>query len=248
MLIAVNARTLPDQADTDRLRAAGIGGVELLIADEGRLTFETPLVDCRELANRAASLNLKITSLATQAFWEVNYADPDERRRRRAIDITMSMLERAAVLGAAAVLVMPAVVGLDDDMRPRVAYSDALSRSFEALCGLRESAEAFGVTIAVVNASNRFLLSPAEFADLIDRVNSAYVGVGLDVEAVMRIGYPADWIHTLGGRLKCVHVENRDCMAPGDTVRDALRRAGYEGPVVYVGRNDPLEAVGGWKG
>ena len=100
------------------------------------------------------------------------------------------------------------------------------------------------------NVWNRFLHSPVELADLIDRVNSNWVGAYFDIGNVLAYGYPQDWITTLGHRIVRVHVKdfaldpggpNGFCpLGEGDVdwpaVRAALEHAGYDGPLTYEGK------------
>jgi L-ribulose-5-phosphate 3-epimerase len=206
--------------------------------------------------------------LATGLFWKFNYGSDDPAIRLRAHDLTLAMLDRAAWLGTDAILVVPAVVGRWDQPVPEVAYQDALNRTFEALHDLAPEAEQCGVVIAIENVWNRFLLSPVEMVELLDRVNSPWVGAYFDVGNVMAIGYPQDWIATLGRRITRVHLKDyklekgtgpmcaehppgrpgKSDLSPfcplceGDVdwpaVMKALSQAGYDGPLTYEGKGD----------
>ena len=259
MLNAINAWTFPSELSPEQqlhaAAAADFDGIELTVASEGPLRFDTPRETWSSLAQQAAELNLRLVSLATGEFWRTNYAAPDEAVRQRAIELTLRMLDAAAALGAGAILVLPAVVGESSEPRAQVSYADALWRSLDALGRLRHEAEGRGVTIALENVWNRFLLSPLEAAELLDRVNSPYVGWYFDTGNVMALGYPEDWIATLAGRIRCVHVKDYDLSRPGADgfcplgegsvdwpgVLAALRRVGYEGPLTYEGSGDPKE-------
>lgn len=259
MIAAINAWTFPlNAAPEEQLAAAvaaGFQGVELVIGESEALTFSTPAERFASLARRAVDLELQIVSLASADFWSVNYADPDQRRRLLARDMTLRMLECAAIMQAPAILVVPAVVGLPEESRARVPYADALARAADVLCGLRFEAEAFGVTIAVENVLNRFLLSPVEFADFIDRIDSCRVGAYLDVGNIVPIGDPQDWILTLGYRIARVHVKDYDLTKSGQASRVplgegsvdwpavivALRRVGYDGPLTCEDDGDPAD-------
>lgn len=259
MLVAINTWTLPSelapQAQLDAAASAGFDGVELVLATDGPLRFDTPLHDCATLARRAADRKLQIVSLATGEFWRTNYATADSAERRRAIDLTLHMLDRAVVFEAGAILVVPAVVGTAQEARPRTSYADALHRTFDTLRSLRHEAESRGVTIALENVWNRFLLSPLEAADLLDGINSPHVGWYFDTGNIMALGYPEDWITTLGRRIRCVHVKDYDLDRPGSAgfcplgegsvdwpgVLAALRRVNYEGPLTFEGPGEPEE-------
>ena len=256
---AINTWTFPSDAPPDEqlaaAAAASFAGIELVVAEAGPLTPLTPPGQFAELAARAAELNLNIVSLATALFWDFNYASAEEDNRQRAVDLTLRLLDQAAAAGAGAVLVVPGVVGRHDDPRPQVAYADALQRTLDALLALRHEAEARGVTIALENVWSRFLTSPVEFADLLDRVNSPQVGAYLDVGNVLAYGYPQDWIETLGGHIARVHAKDYDLARPGrdgfcplgegsvvwPEVLAALRAVGYGGPLTYEGPGDPRD-------
>lgn len=259
MLVAINAWTFSAELSPEQqlaaAAAAGFGGIELTLAIDGPLRFDTPLETCASLARQAADLNLPIASLATGEFWQTNYAAPDDSTRQAAVDLTLRMLDRAAALMAGAILVVPAVVGTPTEPHARVGYGDALSRTFDTLRSLRHEAESRGVSIALENVWNRFLLSPLEAAELIDRVNSPHVGWYFDTGNILPFGYPDDWIMTLAGRIKRVHVKDYQLRRPGPAgfcplgegsidwprVMAALRRVGYDGPLTYEGPGEPAE-------
>jgi L-ribulose-5-phosphate 3-epimerase len=259
MFTALNAWTFSPEMPLDEQFAAtasaGFAAIELVLSDDGPLRPETPLHECSALAQNAADRGLQIAGLTTVDFWRINYASPDEADRRQAVELTLRMLDRAAALGAGAILVVPAVVGGASDTRMRVAYADALQRTLDALSTLRHEAEARGVTIALENVWNRFLLSPVEAADLIDRVNSPFVGFYLDVGNVLAFGYPQDWVTTLAGRIARVHIKDYDLSRPGSAgfcplgegsvdwlaVVGALRSVGYTGPLIYEGDGEPTD-------
>ena len=162
---------------------------------------------------------------------------------------------RAVAASAGAVLVVPAVVGRSGDARPTTAYADALLHTVDALSALRHEAEARAVVLAIENVWNRFLLSPLEAADLVDRVNSPSVGWYLDVGNVLAYGYPEDWIATLGGRIARVHAKDYDLTRPGmagfcplgeghvnwPAVIHELAASGYDGPLTYEGAGEPAD-------
>lgn len=253
MFAAVNAWSLPQELPpAEQIAAvarAGFGGIELVLREDGPLSFDTALAEFQSLADHAASVGVSITSLATDFFWRVNYGAAGQADRARAMDMTVRMLDRAAAARAGAILVVPAVVGRADEPRRRVAYADALNRAFEALLTLRFEAEDRGVVIAIENVWNRFLVSPLEMVELIDRVNSPCIAAYLDVGNVLAYGYPEDWIELLGRRLARVHVKDYDLRRPGaagfcplgegsvewPAVIAALRKVAYAGPLTYEG-------------
>lgn len=258
---ALNAFLFPEATPVESqlaaTAAAGFEGIELVVTAGGALRPETPLDDLRGLGRRAADLGLQITSITTPLFWQTNYGLADDAGRRQARELTIRLLDFAAACNAEAIVIVPAVVGRATEPRMQLAYCDALNRTYDALSVLRHEAEARAVTIALENVWNRFLLSPVELADLIDRVDSPHVGVCFDTGNVLAFGYPQDWIQSLGRRIARVHAKDYDVTQPGRTgfcllgegsvdwpaVLAALRETHYDGPLIFEGAGAPDEAA-----
>ncbi len=257
MYVALNVWALPDELmPSDQIRAvaeAGFSGIELVVGTEGPLTFDTAPDAFAAFGKQAADASLRVTSLASAAFWQCNYASRTPAEREQARTRTLRLLDLAAAAEAGAILVVPAVVGRAGDPAPQVSYSDALHHTIEALDGLRFEAESRGVAIALENVWNRFLLSPLEAADLLDKVNSPFVGWYFDVGNILTYGYPEDWIRELGRRIVRVHIKDYDLARPGREgfcplgegsvdwpgVMNALRDVGYDSALTFEGPGDP---------
>ncbi len=145
-------------------------------------------------------------------------------------------LHNAKLWGADAVLLVPAVVN------PQTSYHDAWTRSQAQIRKLIPLAAELGVTIAVEEVWNKFLLSPLEFVRYIDEFKSPWVQAWFDVGNVVLYGYPQDWIRTLGKRIVKVHLKDfkreHECykwvnLGEGDVdwaeVRKAFQEIGYAG-------------------
>lgn len=238
-----------------RTAAAGLSSIEIVVGVEGLLRFDSPDGEYAEIGRAAQESGVDVSALSSAAFFSAHFASLVPEARQAARDRTLRMLDGAAACGARAIVIIPAVVGRAGDARPQCAYADALHLAAEALTPLRGEAEARGVTIAVENVWNRFLLSPVEMADFIDMVNSPHVGVCFDTGNVMATGYPEDWIRTLGGRIARVHIKDYDVSRPGRdgfcplgagsvdwaAVGGALREVAYAGPLTYEGGGEPAE-------
>ncbi len=255
---SVNARPFGDGPHpvhmAKQCAEAGLEAVELVVSEEGPLTAKTDEAACREMGEQIRETGVQVASLASALFWNHSYGSDDPGLRDKARASTLTMLDQAMWLGTDAILAVPAVVGAWDSPKMRVAYSDALNRTHEALKQLVPEAEQRGVAIAIenVNVFSRFLLSPVETADLIDRVNSPWVGVYFDTANVLPTGYPEDWISVLGRRILRVHIKDYDLSkrgmdafcAPFDgdvdwpAVIKALSDASYDGPMTYEGDGD----------
>ena len=85
------------------------------------------------------------------------------------------------------------------------------------------------------------MLSPLEFARIVDEINDPHVGAYFDVGNILAYGYPDQWIRILGKRIKKCHVKDFVVQGPGGhfvpllegsvdwtAVRQAWREIGYE--------------------
>jgi len=112
-------------------------------------------------------------------------------------------LRNAAMWGADAVLLVPAVVN------PTTSYRQAWDRSQRVIKEqLLPLAQELKVIIAVEEVWNKFLLSPLEFARYVDDFQSPWLKAYFDVGNVVFYGFPQDWIRTLGPRIVKVHLKD----------------------------------------
>jgi L-ribulose-5-phosphate 3-epimerase len=223
-------------------RAAGFDGIELT-ADDALLGDESRLRGLAELARRT----VPVCSLMCGGARKLG--SPDEGERRAAVEHVRRAITAATVLGTDTLLVIPAYVDA------QVTYEQAWERGQAGLRALLPAAEEHGVTLAVENVWNRFLLSPLEMARFVDDVGSASVRAYFDVGNVLLFGYPDQWIRTLAGRLARVHLKDfrravgtlagfvplGDGDADWPAVIAALRAVGYDGWV--TSETDPVRAL-----
>src|SRR2546425_339297 len=92
--------------------------------------------------------------------------------------------------------------------RWRVPQASRRSRCGRCRERLVPMARDVGVTIAVEEVWNKFLLSPLEFARYVDEFESPRVRAYFDVGNVVIHGYPQDWIRTLGPRIAKIHLKD----------------------------------------
>jgi hexulose-6-phosphate isomerase len=145
--------------------------------------------------------------------------------------------------------VIPGAVDVGwDPSFPVTPYQQVWDNATESLRELLPFAAERGVTMALENVWNKFLLGPVEFKMFIDQFASPYVGSYFDVGNVVITGYPEHWIEILGRRIAAVHVKNfqrsdaagvlhgfGDDLLQGDVnfsaVKAALEKIGYPGPI-----------------
>ena len=187
---------------------AGFDGVELALDETGEVSLESTKEEILKIKEYGESLGLEFYSIASGLYWTYNYTSENAENRNKAKEITKKQLEVASWLGCDTILVVPGAVEVAFDPGEVVEYDVAYNRALEALKELAPYAEKMKVSIGVENVWNRFLLSPVEMAEFIDKVGSDYVGSYFDVGNVLFIGYPQHWIKILGDRIKKVHFKD----------------------------------------
>jgi len=134
--------------------------------------------------------------------WWPPFTDTTPSVVQKSIDAMAHSLRCARAMGASAVLLVPTKV--TDNFR----YADAYKRSQDYVRKLIPVAKETGVSIAVENVWNKFLLSPLEFARYIDECESPWVRAYFDVGNVIIYGFSQDWIRTLGKRIVKIHLKD----------------------------------------
>ena len=225
-------------------KGAGFDGIELTLDGAGDLTMDTTGAQLKALKDRAEQLGLALPSVASSLYWTYSFTSEDPKERKRAHEAALKELECAKALGADTILLVPGSVAVEFvPERPVVPYDVAYDRALEEMRKLAPAAEEMKVAIGIENVWNQMLLSPLEFRDFIDKVDSPYVGSYFDVGNVMYSGYPEHWIRILGKRIRKVHFKDYrrspgglnsfvDILS-GDVnwreVRRALADIGYDG-------------------
>lgn len=220
---------------------AGFDGVELALAEGGAVTLTSTKEEILAIKQMAQEIGIELYSVASGLYWTYNYTSGNEQNREKAKVITKKQLEIASWLGCDTILVVPGAVNVVFDPESEIVeYDVAYDRALCALKELAPVAESFKVSIGIENVWNKFLLSPIEMRDFIDKVNSPYVGSYFDVGNVLYSGYPQHWIKILGDRIKKVHFKDyRKNVGSLDGFVDLLA-----GDVDYIGVKKSLDDIG----
>ena len=187
---------------------AGYDGLELALDEHGLVSMDSTEEDLEKVKKMAEEVGIELYSVACGLYWTYNYTSANAENVARAKEITKKQLWVASKLGCDTILVVPGAVEVAFDPGEVVEYDVAYNRALEALRELAPVAEELDVSIGVENVWNRFLLSPMEMADFIDKVGSDYVGAYFDVGNVLFAGYPEHWIKILNKRIKKVHFKD----------------------------------------
>lgn len=265
----INQWSLPDAWDLRTCftvaRDAGFDGLELVLGEEvtgtsaagGAEHLGSPLAylgfypyandefcltssrrDVEAVRDLADDLGVQVPSVSTVMPFLHPLTAEEDAVRERGTEILRQALEFAGIVGAESLLVVPGVV------TPGVHYERALERARSCLAKLVPDAEAHGVVLAVENVWNQMLLSPVEFRDFVDALDSPWVRAYVDVGNAVRTGFGEDWLRILAERVDKVHVCNfrgevgnltgfTRHLLDGDVdwpaVMDALGAIGYDG-------------------
>ncbi len=215
----INIWSFPQGSIKDNLilaKDAGFEGVELALNAEGELSMQSTEQEIKEIKKIAEDLNLALYSLSSGLCWDYRLSDDDANMRQKAKDMIKKQLETAKILGADTALVIPGAVNVEFSFpEKKVAYDVVYNRALEGLNELKSFAEDLKVNIGLENVWNKFLLSPMEMRDFIDKIGSEYVGSYLDIGNTLYCSYPEDWIRILGNRIKKIHFKDYRIQAGG---------------------------------
>lgn len=224
---------------------AGFDGVEVALDENaGEITLSSTEKELLNVKRQAEDCGIELYSVASGLYWSYFLNDEDESVRQKAQDIVKKQLETAAMLGCDSILVIPGCVNAEFAAPGKVMdYETCYNRSLESVMKVKQYAEEYKVNIGLENVWNKFLLSPMEMRDFIDKVGSDWVGSYLDIGNTLANGYPEHWISSLGKRIKKVHFKDYRVEAGGlhgfvdllagdvnyPVVMEALEKVGYDG-------------------
>jgi hexulose-6-phosphate isomerase len=253
-----------DGVELNMNEAAAGRGAESKIADIGdkiggplnsmALTLGMPEKDLENIKRMSTRYGVAISSLSTGLFWKYPLTDNDTAIRDKGMRIVEEMLDVAAYLECGAILVVP---GATTD---RVSYKTAYERSLAALKKLRPYAERKKIDIGIENVWNKFLMSPLEMAEFVDKIGGEYVKAYFDAGNVLQFSYPEHWVEALGARITRVHIKDFDVgvgnmtgfrnLLQGDmrwdVLMDALKKVEYKGYItaeLSPYRSNPLQLI-----
>ncbi len=202
----------------DLAKRAGFDGIELWLGEVPWFGMPTSDAEVRELRRKVESAGLVVSNVSTGLHWKYPISARDPKVREQGMRIVEREIETAVLLGTDAVLMVPGLV------TEEVPYNEVYLRCLDALKSLAEKAARANVKIGCenCNSEHRFLLSPREFWQFLNEVNSPYVGIHLDVGNIHDTGFAEQWIEIHGPRITRIHV------------KDVFKRRGRSGESVYT--------------
>lgn len=186
------------------VKQAGYDGIELWLGDMPWFQMATSDADIRELRRRVENGGLVVSNVSTGLHWASPLSARDPKVRAQAMRIVERQIETAQLLGTDAILVVAGLV------TEEVPYNEVYQRCVDALRTLGATAARAGVKIGCENCNSeqRFLLSPREFKQFLDDVNSPAVGIHLDVGNIHDTGFAEQWIELHGPRITRIHMKD----------------------------------------
>ena len=214
------------------IKSDGYEAFELALRDEGWCSLAADEADLKELPKKAADAGIELVSMCPGVRNRPKDVMTNDAEVRKASIETITDCMRVA--NAVEVDTILLVLGA---LTPDLYYDEAYENAREALREIAPVAEDMGVKLAVEYVWNKFLLSPLEFAQFLDEVDSPNVGFYFDPGNMCAFSYPKQWVRLVGRHLMAVHMKD-------------FQRAGFEwkplgeGDVDFPGVMAELRALG----
>ena len=174
------------------LRELGFDGVEL----------DSPSEIAIDVALAAKEKSgLEIPGVVDSVHWSQPLSSPDAEVRAKGRAALEQALRDCKALGGTTVLLVPA------DVNASVTYDHAWERSRVEIARVLPLAAELGISIAIENVWNQFLLSPLEAARYVDSFESPWISWYFDVGNVVNYGWPEQWVRILGKRITKLDVK-----------------------------------------
>lgn len=158
-------------------------------------------LDRPEVLRAKEETGLEIPSVVVSTHWSQPLTSPDPSVREAGLNGLKTALHDADAFGAQCILLVPGVVNSE------VSYDTVYRRSQQQIRKVLPLAEELGITIAIENVWNHFLLSPMEAARYVDEFESPSVGWYFDIGNIINYGWPEHWIRILGERIAMIHIK-----------------------------------------
>lgn len=159
-------------------------------------------IDPKEILEAQEKTGIKVHGLVDSVHWQFQLNNPEPEVRAMGLSALQEAIRDSKKFGSSSILLVPAVVNA------QMPYDAAWKFSQEEIRKALPLARENGVTIAVENVWNSFLLSPLEAARYVDDFNDPLVAFHFDIGNVINFGYPDQWIRILGKRIVKLHIKD----------------------------------------
>ena len=183
-------------------KAAGFEGIEPSLTFDGPVSVNASDDDLKRLRDHAEQTVEIHGLMGGQPIRSAPLTTIDKDGISKGVENIAQALRVVKILGGTSLLVVPGTVSVD------VRYDHAYEGTLEGLKQVAPIAEDLQIHVAVENVWNKFLLSPVEMRNMLDEVNSPYVGCYFDVGNFLGWAIPQHWIEILAHRIKKMHVKD----------------------------------------
>lgn len=205
MMILLHADSVPPETPLDRRFGLAVradyAGVELPISTSGPLHFNSVQEDYLAAAKLAARAGTNVPVVVMGAGAEPCLASPDSDARRLSEQRIQAALDNASWLGARVVVLPVGIIVGEVSAHVGACYEETRRLAMEAFLQLRFDAQRRALRLAIPCGGRDFLPSPVETRGFIDRINSPWVGVWLDIGGSFPAEKAAAWVRSLGWRV-----------------------------------------------
>ena len=224
-----------------------IGGLELCFSTPVEIAPAVEVPPWPGLLEEAKQKGLKICSLTTNQYDIFSLASDEEHIINSARQYFNQLLDLAQQLGPDIRVVIPAHITTPLGEVLTISYENAFNQLFQSLEKLADAVNLRSVYLALENPGSGFLLSPLELRQLIDEINSPWVGVCFNPNQAQRLASPLDWLTILDKRVSIIHIpgisinsypDNKYTAADRTTnsqeaITTYLQKSVFTGPVVF---------------
>jgi hexulose-6-phosphate isomerase len=236
----VNNDSLPDVKVDPELYKFFQYVSEAVNARKYLLKLTEPDTELNRLKETIAESGAEVVSVTTLDLFRFTLTSNDGKIRETAVWVIKKMIDICSHLGGKIVLIEPGVI------TSSLSYLDAYRNCQTSMKIAAKYAEQKNITLAMENVWGKFLMSPLEFCEMIDSIDSEAVGAYFDVANILEFGYPQDWIKILGRRIKSIHFKDYRLNAGGASgfcnpfdgdvdwpgVKRALEKINYSGSII----------------
>jgi len=199
----------------EQVKQLGFAQVELSLSEFTASQTE----QLNDLADRVEQAGIGISSIGNTEFDLFSLCSLDESMRERALTSYEQMIPWAGQREKFGDQEKPLVIiraksNQSDSNNNKetgrgvvTSYERSFNLLFEALERLTQVALKERVCLAFENPGAGLLLSPLEVRELIDQLNSPYVGICFNPHNAQILGDPLDWLKILGRRVLAVRTE-----------------------------------------
>ena len=222
-----------------KIKDAGFDGVEPTFHPQGIPSPENYRETAPKLTQIAKEVGLKIPSMRGGPLFWTTFSSDDSILRNEAVELAKKAFECLKIMGGDTLLIVPG------KWEGNILYSKVYNNALDTAERISKIAEEYNITVGLENVENKFLLSPLEWSQFIDKIKSPRIKVYLDIGNLVSLGlgYPDLWIRELGKeRIARIHfkdaveLKSTTYLLQGDinwdNVMKAIREIGYEGWII----------------